>query len=98
MRLKAVKTCALLHDYMKRRCYYLHIENTFEVLDGLKEFGCENNDDIILKCAYVTTKRCENEAVTAVFATNDKILAVKAAAHNIAVADRDVSFTVNVLI
>ncbi|VBB35088.1 unnamed protein product, partial [Acanthocheilonema viteae] len=49
----------------------------------MEEFGCQNNDDIILKCAFVTTRKYENESVRVVFATNDKNLAVKAAAHNI---------------
>uniref|UniRef100_A0A1I7VC22 PINc domain-containing protein n=1 Tax=Loa loa TaxID=7209 RepID=A0A1I7VC22_LOALO len=89
LRSKAVKTIAYLHDYIKRGCNCLFIESTFEASNGLEEFGCQNNDDIILKCAYVTTRKYENEPVRVVFATNDKNLAVKAAAHNIATADRN---------
>uniref|UniRef100_A0A915PPY0 PIN domain-containing protein n=1 Tax=Setaria digitata TaxID=48799 RepID=A0A915PPY0_9BILA len=97
LRLKAVKTIAYLHDYIKRGCNYLFIENTFEASNGMEEFGCRNNDDIILKCAFVTTKKCKllslvsdkNEPVYVVFATNDKNLAVKAAVHNIVTADRN---------
>ncbi|KAK6102870.1 PIN domain family protein [Brugia pahangi] len=89
LRSKAVKTVAYLHDCIKRGCNYLFIETTFEALNGMEEFGCQNNDDIILKCAFVTAKKYENESVRVVFATNDKNLAVKAAAHNIVTADRD---------
>ncbi|VDK79812.1 unnamed protein product [Onchocerca ochengi] len=89
LRSKVVKTIAYLHDCIKRRCNYLFIENTFEASDSLEEFGCRNNDDIILKCAFVTTKKYEKEPIRVVFATNDKNLAVKAAAHNIITADRN---------
>ncbi|VDM08853.1 unnamed protein product [Wuchereria bancrofti] len=89
LRSKAVKTVAYLHDCIKRGCNYLFIENTFEALNGMEEFGCQNNDDIILKCAFVTARKYENESVRVVFATNDKNLAIKAAAHNIVTADRD---------
>uniref|UniRef100_A0A0R3RXS3 WW domain-containing protein n=1 Tax=Elaeophora elaphi TaxID=1147741 RepID=A0A0R3RXS3_9BILA len=89
LRSKAVKTIAYMHDSIKRGCSYLFIENTFEALNGMEEFGCRNNDDIILKCAFITTKKNENEPVRVVFATNDKNLAVKAAAHNIITADRN---------
>ncbi|MCP9257476.1 hypothetical protein DINM_000829 [Dirofilaria immitis] len=89
LRSKAMKTIAYLHDCVKRGCNYLFIENTFEASDGMEEFGCQNNDDIILKCAFINTRKYDNERIRVVFATNDKNLAVKAAAHNIVTADRN---------
>ncbi|VDK72635.1 unnamed protein product [Litomosoides sigmodontis] len=89
LRSKAAKTIAYLHDCIKRGCNYLLMENTFEASSGLEEFGCQNNDDIILKCAFLTTRKYENDSIHVVFATNDKNLAVKAAAHNIITADRN---------
>ncbi|CAG9535160.1 unnamed protein product [Cercopithifilaria johnstoni] len=89
LRSKAVKTIGYLHDCVKRGCSYLFIENTFEASNGMEEFGCQNNDDIILKCAFATARKYENEPVCVVFVTNDKNLAIKAAAHNIKTADRN---------
>ncbi|CAG9533597.1 unnamed protein product [Cercopithifilaria johnstoni] len=88
LRTKVIRTHGFLHDYSKSGCCYLHIENMFEASFGVEEFGCENNDDIILKCALITTKRYRSEKVSVIFVTNDKSLAVKALAHNIFTLDR----------
>uniref|UniRef100_A0A2K6W0U5 PINc domain-containing protein n=1 Tax=Onchocerca volvulus TaxID=6282 RepID=A0A2K6W0U5_ONCVO len=87
LRMKVIKTYGYLHEYAKRGCYYLHIENMFEASFGAREFGCQNNDDIILKCVLITTKRYRNAGVSVMFVTTDKSLAVKAMAHNIFTVD-----------
>ncbi|MCP9265615.1 Metalloendopeptidase [Dirofilaria immitis] len=92
LRMKIIKTYGFLHEYSKRGCYYLHIENMFEASFGVREFGCQNNDDVILKCVLITTKRYRNEGVSVMFVTTDKSLAVKAMAHNIFTVDRNELF------
>uniref|UniRef100_A0A915PHK4 PIN domain-containing protein n=1 Tax=Setaria digitata TaxID=48799 RepID=A0A915PHK4_9BILA len=89
LRMKVVKTYGFLHDYSKSGCYYLHIENMFEASFGVKEFGCQNNDDIILKCVLFTTTKYTNERASVIFVTNDKSLTVKAVAHNIVTLNKN---------
>uniref|UniRef100_A0AAF5PIK3 PIN domain-containing protein n=1 Tax=Wuchereria bancrofti TaxID=6293 RepID=A0AAF5PIK3_WUCBA len=86
LRVKVIKIHRVLHEYSKSGCGYLHIENVFEASFGVKEFGCQNNDDVILKCAFVTTNKYKNGKV--IFVTNDRNLAMKAMAHNIVAVDR----------
>ncbi|EFO26668.2 hypothetical protein LOAG_01819 [Loa loa] len=88
LRTKVIRTLEILNEYSKGGCYYLHIENMFEASFGVREFGCQNNDDVILKCALLTTNRYRNVGVPVIFVTNDKSLAVKAVAHNIVTVDQ----------
>ncbi|KAL3982902.1 PIN domain family protein [Acanthocheilonema viteae] len=87
LRKKVIRTYGFLHEYSKKECNYLHIESIYEASYCVKEFGCQNNDDVILKCALINTKQYRDEGILVIFVTNDRGLAVKATAHNIYTVD-----------
>ncbi|VDK76683.1 unnamed protein product [Litomosoides sigmodontis] len=85
---KVAETNGFLNKYKENGCRYFHVENMREACFGVKEFGCENNDDVILKCAFTAAKKYKDERVFVVLVTNDKNLALKSIAHGVFTVDK----------